>query len=197
MSGKLQVCRANHYLQEVPVKPGPHRTRQRYPAMFATCSGAWRRLSRAETRSDGRKRGRNSADGCGEDRALDGRAVSCGRRQSDGRETTLSDTGILRKLALQPSMLSVVMGRQIKQSVRTVIGNLHLESEDGRGGHTHFVCRPCKTSAIIPLISLSVHSLWLSPIHMHIAEFSRLLTVLLSAQIGIPRISQRKSNVSN
>ena len=46
--------------------PGPQRTRQR-------CSGAgggFGETERTGPRSDGRKQGRNGADGCGEDRAL-------------------------------------------------------------------------------------------------------------------------------
>ena len=68
------------------VKPGPHRTRQRCSALFPTvrarpgpfrpaktassgARGDFDGTERAGTRSDGRKQGRNSADGCDEDRA--------------------------------------------------------------------------------------------------------------------------------
>ena len=70
------------------VKPGPHRIRQRCsgpvcdppsasrpgPSCQNRLQSCWRRVcrhgtGRDGTRSDGRKQGRNSADGCGEDRA--------------------------------------------------------------------------------------------------------------------------------
>ena len=71
------------------VKPGPHRTRQRCSGSVCDRTSASRPVpsrqnriqrrgggfdgtERAGTRPDGRKQGRNSADGCGKDRASDG-----------------------------------------------------------------------------------------------------------------------------
>ena len=69
------------------LKSGPHRTRQCCSGPVCDCPSASRPVpcrqsrprpagdgfdgtERAGTRSDGRKQGRNSADGCGEDRAI-------------------------------------------------------------------------------------------------------------------------------
>ena len=49
-----------------PLKPSPHRTRQR---CSGPAGGGFDGIERAGTRSDSRKQGQNSADGCGEDRA--------------------------------------------------------------------------------------------------------------------------------
>ena len=69
--------------------PGPHRTRQRCfgpvggrpsaSRRAAALRGGFDGTERAGTRSDGRKRGRNSAGGCGEDRSSDRMVRLCVR----------------------------------------------------------------------------------------------------------------------
>ena len=51
----------------VRLKPGPHRTVSPAPGADG---GGFDGTERTGTRSDGHKQGRNSANGCGEDRAL-------------------------------------------------------------------------------------------------------------------------------
>ena len=96
------------------LKPSPHRTRQRcsgpvcdcperLPARFVPSKpppgdapgGGFDGTKRAGTRSDGRKQGRNSADGCGEDRARRthfrrSRVLALGHHSDRGHDVTCS-----------------------------------------------------------------------------------------------------------
>ena len=78
--------------------PGPHRTRQRCsgpvsdrPSASRPAPSRQNRLQRVWTRSDGRKQGRSSADGCGEERASDvSRAPDCGAPARTARSTLIA-----------------------------------------------------------------------------------------------------------
>ena len=76
-----------------PQSPGPHRTVSAISVLIATvrarpapdvAGGGFAGTERAGTRSDGRKQGRNSADGCGEDRPLSGPSGQCLAQCSSG-----------------------------------------------------------------------------------------------------------------
>ena len=93
LSVKPRLCRCDRsltsFFHKRSLKPGPHRTRQRSSGPVChrpsasrpvgpfgpvktspgAAGGGFDRTERVVTRSDGRKQVRNSADGCGEDRA--------------------------------------------------------------------------------------------------------------------------------
>ena len=80
------VWRRTPPVDELRLKPGPHRTRQRRygpvsdhpsasrpgPSRGSIAGGGFDGTERAGTRSDGRTQDRNCADGCGGDRASNG-----------------------------------------------------------------------------------------------------------------------------
>ena len=97
------VVSATHGSSHWPLTTGPHRTRQRcsgpvcnrpsasrpvpsrqnrLQARLEAAGSGFAGMERAGTRSDGRKQRRNSADGCGEDRASD--EVLIGVQRADG-----------------------------------------------------------------------------------------------------------------